>query len=174
MVVPAPPANALVRESVAITGAGLLTVKLLAADVPPPGVGLVTVTPNIPAAAISGAVINAVTCVAFTNIVVRAFPWKSTVAPLTNPVPLTVSVNPAPPAVVLFGESVVIVGIGLVTAKFIVFDVPPPGAGLVTVTGNVPTTAMSAAAIDAVICVALTKVVVLGFPLKFTTDADTT
>jgi len=49
-------------------------------------------------------------------------------------------------------------------------DVPPPGAGLVTVTCPVPTVAMSAAVIAAVNCVALTYVVVRLDPFQFTTD----
>jgi len=48
-------------------------------------------------------------------------------------------------------------------------EVPPPGDGLVTVTEGVPELATSVARIAAVSCVALTKVVVLALPLKFTT-----
>ena len=49
-------------------------------------------------------------------------------------------------------------------------DVPPPGAGLATVTLTVPAVAVSAAVIEAFTCVALTKVVVFAVPLKFSTD----
>lgn len=90
---------------------------------------------------------------------------KFTVAPFTNAVPLTVSVNAAPPAVALFGAIVVIVGGGLVTLKFTATDVPPPGTGLVTVTGNAPTAAISDAVMAAVTCVELTNVVTLAEPL---------
>ena len=72
----------------------------------------------------------------------------------------------------LFGESDVIAGTGLFTVNGEVADVPPPGAGLVTVTLNVPAAAMSAAVIAAVTCVALTNVVVFAVPLKFTTDDE--
>jgi hypothetical protein len=41
--------------------------------------------------------------------------------------------------------------------KFIEFDVPPPDAGLVTVTVAVPAEAMAAAGIAAVSCVELTN-----------------
>jgi hypothetical protein len=49
-------------------------------------------------------------------------------------------------------------------------EVPPPGDGLVTVTEEVPRLAISVARIAAVSCVALTKVVALAWPLKFTTE----
>ena len=45
---------------------GLLIVKVSAPEVPPPGVGLKTVTGTLPAVAISAAVIEAVSCVALT------------------------------------------------------------------------------------------------------------
>src|SRR6202022_4046984 len=45
-----------------------------------------------------------------------------------------------------------------------------PGAGFVTVTEGVPTVATSPARIAAVTCVALTNVVTLALPLKFTTE----
>ena len=139
----APPASALDGESDVIVGTGLFTVNGEAPEVPPPGAGLVTVTLNVPAAAMSAAVIAAVTCVEFTNVVVLEFPLKFTVAPVTKPVPLTVSVNPAAPAIALVGEIVVIVGGGFVTGKMTVVEVPPPGAGLVTNSGRDASAAMS-------------------------------
>ena len=59
------------------------------------------------------------------------------------------------------------------TANVELPDVPPPGAGLVTVTGKLPTAAMSAGVTAAVSCVALTNVVALAAPLKFTTELET-
>src|SRR6266436_634172 len=165
-----PPAIALDGESVVIVGAGLLTVKFVGTDVPPPGAAFVTVTGKVPAVAMSTAVIVAVTCVALTTVVVFALPLNLTRdCPVTKPVPFTVSVNAAPPAVALDGASEVMVGSGLLTVKFVGADVPPPGAAFVTVTGKVPPAAMSAAAIAAVTCVALTNAVVFAAPLKFTT-----
>ena len=49
-------------------------------------------------------------------------------------------------------------------------EVPPPGAGVNTVTWAVPTAAMSPAAIAACSCVLLTNVVARGLPFQFTTD----
>src|SRR3989442_139820 len=58
------------------------------------------------------------------------------------------------------------------TVNVCALEVPPPGAGFVTVIGNVPAVARSVGGIDAVNWVALTKVVVCAEPLKFTTDVE--
>ena len=137
---------------------------------PPPGAGLVTVMGNEPALATSAAVIAAVTCVAVTNVVVRAEPLKFTVEVLTKFVPLTVRVNPASPAVLVVGEMLVVVGTRLLTVNVCALEVPPPGAGFVTVMLNVPAVVKSLAGMEAVTWVALTKLVVRGEPLKFTTE----
>lgn len=106
----APPAVVLDGESdVIVKFEGPLIVKVWAFDVPPLGAGFVTVTLAVPAAAISEARIAAVTWVLLTNVVVRLAPLNCTVAPLTKPVPFTVNVKPALPAVALAGESEVIV-----------------------------------------------------------------
>ena len=165
----APPVIALFGERDEIVGSGLFTVKFAEDDVPPPGAGFVTVTGNMPPVARSVARIDAVTFVALTNVVVSALPLKFTTAPLTKPVPFTVSVNPAPPSVVFVGETELIVGGGLFTVKFAGVDGPPPGAGLITVTGSVPPAAISVARIEAFTWVALTNAVVRALPLKFTT-----
>ena len=74
--------------------------------------------------------------------------------------PLAVNVNAAAPAVTLVGEMEVSVGIGLLPAEFMVnvnaFDVPPPGAGLTTVTEAVPAVVTSAALTVADSCRLLT------------------
>jgi hypothetical protein len=104
-------------------------------------------------------------------VVVFTTPLKLTVVDVTKLVPVTVNVNAAPPAVALVGLIEASVGTGLfaaLTLKFTGVEVPPPGAALITVTGNDPAVAMSAAVIAAVTCVALTNVVVLALPLKFT------
>ena len=51
-------------------------------------------------------------------------------------------------------------------------EVPPPGAGVKTVTEAVPTVAMSPAPIDACSCVALTKVVGRADPFHRTIEED--
>lgn len=146
----APPAVAPLGERVLIVGAGLLMLKFEGADAPPPGAGLLTMTGGVPALAMSAAVTAIVTCDALTKVTVLAAPLNVPVAPLTKFEPLMVSVKAAPPAVALAGANDVIVGTGLLTVKFVAVDVPPPGAGLVTVTPKVPAVVISAAVIAAV------------------------
>jgi hypothetical protein len=145
------PAATPVGESEPTVGAGLFTMKAGPLAVPPPGTGFVTVIGKDPAAVfISPAKIAAVSCVAFTNVVARAEPLKFTTDEARNPVPFTVSVNAPEPMIALVGAIVVTVGAGLFTLNVTEFDVPPPGVGLVTVTGGVPVLAMSVARIAAV------------------------
>jgi hypothetical protein len=80
-----------------------VTGKKTELDGPPPGPGFITVTEPVPRAATSAAVILALSCELFTKAVLRSNPFRWTDAPVTNPVPLTVSVNPAPPATALDG-----------------------------------------------------------------------
>ena len=65
----ADPTIALFCDKEAITGAGLLTVNNAADEVPPPGIGLETVTCAMPATARSAAVIEAWSWVALTYVV---------------------------------------------------------------------------------------------------------
>jgi hypothetical protein len=62
---------------------------------------------------------------------------------------------------------------GSLTGRNTTFDMPPPGAGLATVTEPVEAVAMSEPRIVAVSCEPLTNVVVRGLPFQFTTDPDT-
>ncbi len=169
------PTSPLVGLIVVSVGTGFGTLEIVKTTfvvVPPPGAGFVTVTFPDPTVVMSVDGMVAVSCVALTNVVVRAEALKFTTEVGTKLVPFTVSVKPAPPAVAPFGLSEVIVGTGLFTVKEAFPDVPPPGAGLVTVTLNVPAVAMSPVVIAAVTCVALTKVVVRAAPLKFTTEVE--
>ena len=75
-----------------------LMVNLRAPDVPPPGEGFTTVTEAVPAAPMSLAKIAAVNCVPLTKVVARALPFHCTVEVATKFVPVTVIVNPVPPA----------------------------------------------------------------------------
>ena len=120
----------------------------------------------------SAAVIAAVNCVALTYVVVRLDPFHFTTEPLMNPVPVTVKVNAAVPAVAFVGDSVLIAGTGFAAliVNAAVPDVPPPGAGLSLLPARSPPLAMSAAVIAAVNCVALTYVVVRLDPFHFTTE----
>jgi hypothetical protein len=90
----------------------------------------------VPAAAISAAVMAACSCVALTKVVVRFEPFHCTTELLMNPLPLTVRVKAAPPAVALVGEIEVMAGTGfdavIVNARLA--EVPPPGEALNTAT----------------------------------------
>jgi hypothetical protein len=88
-------------------------VKLIALEVPPPGAGLVTVAAGVPVEAMLAAGMAAVNCVELTKVVAGVDPPKLTVEAATKFAPLIVSVKAAPPATVLVGEIVVIVGVGL-------------------------------------------------------------
>src|SRR3989344_623623 len=147
------------------------TVNDWALEVPPPGVGLNTVTLNVPALARSVAGIVAVSLVAETYVVVLFDPAHLTIEVGMNLAPLTVNVKPAGPAIFDDGEIVWIIGTGFpVTVKVLALEVPPPGVGLNTVTLNVPALARSVAGIVAVSLVAETYVVVLFDPAHLTMD----
>jgi hypothetical protein len=88
--------------------------------------------------------------VALTKVVVRAEPLKFTTDVETKLVPFTVSVNAASPTFLLAGAMLVVVGTKLFTVKVCGLEVPPPGAGFVTVTLNVPALVKSVAGIVAV------------------------
>src|SRR6266404_5372508 len=151
-------------------GTGLFTVNVRAPEVPPPGAGVTTVTCGVPAAATSAAAMAAVSWVALTKTVVRTAPFQLTVEPLTKPVPVTVSVKAALPADVLVGDRAARVGDELFTVNVCAAEVPPPGAGVTTVTCGVPAVARSDAGIAAVSWVALTKVVVRAAPFQRTLE----
>ena len=80
-----------------------------------------------------------------TKVVVRSAPFQRTTDELLKFVPVAVSVNAALPATALLGEIELSVGTGLLIVNVEALEVPPPGVGLKTVTGDVPAVAMSAA-----------------------------
>lgn len=106
----APAAGALVGARLLAVGSRLLIVNVNGADSPPPVFGLKTVTGNVPAVAISEAAIGVVSLVELTNVVVRLNPLMRITKLLAKPVPMTASVNPAPPAIALEGERLVTFG----------------------------------------------------------------
>jgi hypothetical protein len=100
-------------------------------------------------------------------------PFQLITEPATKFPPLTVKVNAAPPAVALDGDREVIEGAGLLMAKVTAPEVPPPGVGFETVTLVVPVLDISVAGTCAVICVALTNVVVSAVPFQLTVAPET-
>ena len=73
------PTAALLGEIELSVGTGLLIVKVLAVDVPPPGVGLKTVTAAVPVAAMSLAGMAAWSWVLLMNVVVRLLAFHRTI-----------------------------------------------------------------------------------------------
>src|SRR6185436_11915417 len=78
----------------------------------PPGPGVKTVTCAVPAAAMSVAEIAACRLVALTNVVGRASPLHRTIDAEMKLLPVTVSVNAAPPALALAGDNELANGAG--------------------------------------------------------------
>jgi hypothetical protein len=115
--------------------------------------------------------------VALTNVVVRLAPFQRTREAGTKPLPLTVSVRAPLPAETLAGDSPLTVGTAeraaALTEKVAAPEVPPPGAGVTTVTGTERALARSAAVIAARSWVALTNVVVRLAPFQRTREAGT-
>src|SRR5690242_20657826 len=105
-----------VDELTVSTGAGI-TVKVSAADVPPPGPGVTTVTGNAPAVERSAAEIVACSCVPLTNVVGRAEPFQAIAEDDTNLLPSTVSVIGAAPATASVTDIEERIGTGLIAAS---------------------------------------------------------
>jgi xanthosine utilization system XapX-like protein len=112
-----PPAVAQVGLVEVVVGTGLLIVKVCGLDVPPPGLGLETVTHAVPADAISTAGTVTVSCVEETNVtgVMLVLPplqpaCQATVEDIVKFVPFRVKVNGPDPAIALFGLIEVSVG----------------------------------------------------------------
>jgi hypothetical protein len=149
--------------------------NVTAPDVPPPGVGVNTVTGTVPTAAISVAEITALSCVALTTVVARLIPFHCTTEHGTKPLPVTLRENAPVPAVALAGASDVATGAGsaepdAVTEKLTAFEVADP---LDTVIAGVPWRRVSETEIKAVSCVALTNVVGRGEPFQLTIEPIT-
>jgi hypothetical protein len=68
------PAVAVAGDRLVMVGAGLLTVKFVEFEAPPPGVGFVTTTAYVPAVAWSLALSWIVNCPEFTYVAVCATP----------------------------------------------------------------------------------------------------
>ena len=72
---------------------GAMMVKGTGFELPPPGLGLTTVTLTVPAVDTFSAGTAAVNLPALSNVVARGVPFQFTVDPETNPAPWTVSEN---------------------------------------------------------------------------------
>jgi hypothetical protein len=148
--VAATPGGTLRGEIVPITGTGLFMSYVTAADVPPPGAGFATVTMSSELPRIELAGNDVVNSPVLTKDVERFIPFQVTLEDGTNPVPFTSSGVAPAPATALVGVIVTIAGSGLFTWTVTAPDVPPPGAGLATVTAADPPFSNEAAGTTAV------------------------
>src|SRR5712692_7074825 len=103
-----------------------------------PGSGLKTVTRAVPGLAMSVYSIKVASLALSKNVVWRLAPFQRTTELGANPLPFTASQKPGPAATALEGEMEAAVGAGLLMVNVFAPDVPPPGAGLSTVTSAVP------------------------------------
>src|SRR5215469_1942867 len=112
--------------------------------------GVNTATLPEPTAAILLAGTDAVSWVAFTNVVASTVPFQVTGSLAAKLLPLMVRVKAAPPALVLAGESEAIAGASGRNGSIVkptAVEVPPPGAGFTTVTSTEAGEAISEARI---------------------------
>jgi pectin methylesterase-like acyl-CoA thioesterase len=169
----AAPAVTLAGDTDTTLGTGFAIVNARSPEAPPPGAGVHTDTCAVPAAATSGAAIAACNCVPLTNVVGRVAPFHRTTDALANPLPVTVTVNAAAPAVTLAGDTDSTLGTGFAIVNAKSPEAPPPGAGVNTDTCAGPPVATSAASIAAWSSVELTNVVIRFAPFHRTTDHGT-
>ena len=140
------PSGRLDGDRLLMTASGFgATTKSTAVLVPPPGVGLVTVTGSEPAVPGSAGTTAESVPLLF-NVVINSAPLKLICDEAINPVPVTVNVNEGLPTSSVDGERLEMTGDGLFAGPIVnVADglVPPPGAGLTTVTATGPVTSGS-------------------------------
>jgi len=168
------PANLLAGDKALSVGMGLFRVSVKGGvDVPPPGVGFVTVTAKSPLVTMLEAGMCALNWVVLRKFVTTGVPAKLTTEVGMKSLPETLKVTSGPPAGALAGSRLVAIGTGLLTVNISGVETPPPGAGFVTVTGKIPPLTICAAEMCAVNSDGLKKVVTTGTPAKLTTDAGT-
>ena len=167
---PEPPAKVVVVANESSTGTGFPTVKLNSAEVPPPGVGVKTDNFKAPAVAKSARVNVMPSCVAEVNVVGRSAPLTRTTEFERKLLPVNVNGVAALLSNAENLSSEVKIGAGLLIDKELEFEVPPPGAGLKTLSAAVPAFAISAGVTRIDNCDAETKVVTRSAPLNLTME----
>ena len=155
---------------------GAVTVKIAAADTPPPGAGLLTTTAQAPVPPTSNAVNVICKWLLSTKVTECVRVQKVTVDEGRKPLPLIVTVREELlPSGAEDGVRLIIAGLGFIgaTVKAIGNELPPPGAGLLTTTAHAPVPARSVTL--NVICKWLpsTKVAVCGTVQNVTVEVAT-
>ncbi len=117
--------------------------NVAAADVPPPGAGLVTVTCALPELATSAAGMLAVSLTELTSVVVRLEPFHCTTELEMNPEPVTANVNAWLPSVTLAGDMPLTTGAGLEVGGGV--DEPPFPPHPVAISTRIPAPAQARA-----------------------------
>jgi hypothetical protein len=146
----AAPAVAESGLAVEMEGPGLAILKLREEDVPPPGAGVLTVTPLEPGAAMSAAGTVAVRTPLLMKTLAKAAPFHWTLEAGSKLKPYTVKAKLAPSAAAEAGLRAEMEGAGLAKVRAAGADAPPPGAGVTTVTPPSPGAVMSPAGTTAV------------------------
>jgi hypothetical protein len=131
------PATILLGVRLAMVGEGSTTVKVFGLVAVPPGVNTVT-RPLVPPVGTTNVSVAASITVKLPTLI----PLSSTVLVPVRLVPVTVTVVPTSP---LAGVREASVGAGVVMVNAAGADVPPPGAGLVTLTPAVAAVARALA-----------------------------
>lgn len=162
---PAAPAVTAVGLSAVIAGPWT-TVKIWPGDAVTPSL-VVTVTVAVPAAVRAAAGTDAFNCVVLTKVVGSAPLPNVTVVELVKPVPVTVMVKPGEPTEPALGLMAVTAGTGL-TIRLTALDATESNE--TTLMGTVPAAARSAAPIETVAWVGLTKLVGRLAPLTVTVE----
>jgi hypothetical protein len=147
------PAVTVAGDSAEITGAGFTTAKEIGFDIP---LEFCTLIESVVAVVSNCAGIVAVSVVADTKVPANVYPLIDTKELEVNSLPVIVITVSGEPTIAEAGATDVNAGAGgLTTEKALAFDVPPPGAGLVTVMFVVPKVARSVAVSATVSCVVL-------------------
>jgi len=138
------PAFGEIAVRVGAAGFVMFTVSALERDGAAVGVSTFTVAAPSDARSAAGTVAcSEIAPLPFATEVLRFAPFHCTTELDVKPVPRTVIVVSGDPAVIEFGLTDVMIGVGVPDpmVRLAVGEVPPPGGGLVTVTASIPESA---------------------------------
>jgi hypothetical protein len=114
----------------------------------------------------------AVSSLLLTYVAGSLLPFHCTVVLARKSDPRTVRTKGSPWAVAALGAMLVVIGAAFATVKGSALELPPPGAGVVTVTTIWAAVARSAEVISTLSWLGLTNVVVRPLPFQFTRELE--